>query len=128
MLGAGERMGIRGELFSTRVALANRTYFFNVKENRAGDLYLNIVESKNNDDGGFDRQSVVVFASDTQEFLRGFDEALRVMEKSARGRKAGLPGVARTRAGEAEKRHTAAPKKKIAVRKKHDSLRSPDKP
>jgi hypothetical protein len=31
-------MGLRGELFSTRVVLQNRTYFFNVKENRVGDL------------------------------------------------------------------------------------------
>jgi hypothetical protein len=29
-------MGIRGELFSTKVMLPNRTYFFNVKENRMG--------------------------------------------------------------------------------------------
>ena len=48
-------MGVRGELFSNKVMLANRTYFFNVKENRMGDLYLNIVESKNRDNGGFDR-------------------------------------------------------------------------
>jgi hypothetical protein len=77
-------MGIRGELFSTRVILPNRTYFFNVKENRMGDLYLNIVESKNKETGGFDRQSVILFADDLQEFLKGFDESLRVLEKSVR--------------------------------------------
>jgi hypothetical protein len=80
-------MGLRGELFSTRVLLPNRTYFFNVKENRMGDLYLNIVESKNRDDGGFDRQSVILFADDLQEFLKGFDESLRIMEKEVRERK-----------------------------------------
>jgi len=80
-------MGLRGELFSTRVILPNRTYFFNVKENRMGDLYLNIVESKNRDDGGFDRQSVILFADDLQEFLKGFDESLRIMEKEVRERK-----------------------------------------
>ncbi|MDR2662029.1 MAG: DUF3276 family protein, partial [Treponema sp.] len=53
-------MGIRGELFSTKLILPNRTYFLNVKENRMGDLYLNIVESKNKETGGFDRQSVIV--------------------------------------------------------------------
>jgi hypothetical protein len=77
-------MGIRGELFSTRVMLPNRTYFFNVKENRLGDLYLNIVESKNRETGGFDRQSVILFAEDLQEFLKGFDESLRVLEKAER--------------------------------------------
>jgi hypothetical protein len=80
-------MGLRGELFSTRVILQNRTYFFNVKENRVGDLYLNIVESKNRETGGFDRQSVILFADDLQEFLKGFDESLRVLEKEMRERR-----------------------------------------
>jgi hypothetical protein len=82
-------MGIRGEIFSTKVALLNRTYFFNVKENRMGDLYLNIVESKNRDSGGFDRQSVILFADDLQEFLQGFDESLRVLEKAVREKRRG---------------------------------------
>jgi len=91
-------MGIRGEIFSNKVILPNRTYFFNVKENRMGDLYLNIVESKNRDSGGFDRQSVILFADDLQEFLKGFDESLRVMEKSMREkRQSGKEGVKRVR-------------------------------
>jgi hypothetical protein len=80
-------MGIRGEVFSTRVLLQNRTYFFNVKENRMGDLYLNIVESKNKETGGFERQSVILFADDLQEFLTGFDESLKVLEKAVRERR-----------------------------------------
>ncbi|MCL2007664.1 MAG: DUF3276 family protein [Treponema sp.] len=82
-------MGVRGELFSTKVSLQNRTYFFNVKENRLGDLYLNIVESKNRDEGGFDRQSVILFADDLQSFLQGFDEALRILEKAEREKRRG---------------------------------------
>jgi len=77
-------MGVRGEIFSNKVILPNRTYFFNVKENRMGDLYLNIVESKNRDSGGFERQSVILFADDLQEFLKGFDESLKVLEKAMR--------------------------------------------
>ncbi|MDR1862401.1 MAG: DUF3276 family protein [Treponema sp.] len=84
-------MGVRGEIFSTKVGLENRTYFFNVKENRLGDLYLNIVESKNKETGGFDRQSVIVFAEDLQEFLTGFDESLRVLEKAVREKKRSVP-------------------------------------
>ena len=80
-------MGQRGELFSTRVLLQNRTYFFNVKENRMGDLYLNIVESKNRETGGFDRQSVILFADDLQDFLKGFDESLHILEKEIRERR-----------------------------------------
>ena len=82
-------MGVRGELFSTKVALQNRTYFFNVKENRLGDLYLNIVESKNRETGGFERQSVILFADDLKEFLTGFDESLRVLEKAVREKRKG---------------------------------------
>ena len=82
-------MGIRGEIFSQKVILPNRTYFFNVKENRTGDLYINIVESKNRDSGGFDRQSVILFAEDLQEFLKGFEESLKVMEKATREKKRG---------------------------------------
>jgi len=85
-------MGVRGEIYSNRVILPNRTYFFNVKENRVGDLYLNIVESKNRDTGGFDRQSVILFADDLQDFLKGFDESLKVMEKAVRGKKRGGEG------------------------------------
>ena len=77
-------MGVRGEIFSSKVILPNRTYFFNVKENRMGDLYLNIVESKNKETGGFDRQSVILFSDDLQQFLKGFDESLKVMEKAVR--------------------------------------------
>jgi hypothetical protein len=84
-------MGVRGEIFSTRIILPNRTYFFNVKENRMGDLYLNIVESKNRETGGFDRQSVILFADDLQEFLKGFDESLKVMEKAVREKKYSSP-------------------------------------
>ena len=90
-------MGQRGELFSTRVSLENRTYFFNVKENRMGDLYLNIVESKNRDEGGFARQSVILFADDLQPFLKAFDESLRILEKEVR-----------------ERRHSAKPLKREA--------------
>ena len=82
-------MGIRGELFSTKVSLQNRTYFFNVKENRMGDLYLNIVESKNRESGGFERQSVILFADDLREFLTGFDESLKVLEKAEREKRKG---------------------------------------
>jgi hypothetical protein len=52
-----------------------------------GDLYLNIVESKNRESGGFDRQSVILFADDLQAFLGGFEESLKVMEKAVREKK-----------------------------------------
>jgi len=101
-------MGLRGELFSTRVILQNRTYFFNVKENRVGDLYLNIVESKNRETGGFDRQSVILFADDLQEFLKGFDESLRVLEKETRERRRSPRAGVREAKGVASQRDATA--------------------
>jgi hypothetical protein len=74
-------MGVRGELFSAKVTLRNRTYFFNVKENRLGDLFMTVVESKPSEGEGFDRHQIVLFADDVQEFLKGFDQSLRYIEK-----------------------------------------------
>ena len=104
-------MGLRGEIFSTRVILQNRTYFFNVKENRAGDLYLNIVESKNRETGGFDRQSVILFADDLQEFLKGFDESLRVLEKETRERRRSSRAPVREPKGNASQNDATAGEK-----------------
>lgn len=126
-------MGVRGELFSTRVLLPNRTYFFNIKENRMGDLYLNIVESKNRETGGFERQSVILFADDLQEFLKGFDESLRVLEKAMReqrrsgraeapGRKGDAPERVRKEAGRERPRKGRPPKdgRRVVVKKSRD--------
>jgi len=90
-------MGIRGEIFSTRLILPNRTYFLNVKENRMGDLYLNIVESKNKESGGFERQSVIVFAEDLTAFLGEFEKSLKVLEKAVRDQKKGGRESSQTR-------------------------------
>ena len=68
-------MGIRGEVFSTRANSDKRTYFFNVKENRRGDLFLNIVESKKHGEEGFERHSVMVFEEDIEEFIDSFNKA-----------------------------------------------------
>lgn len=74
-------MGARGELFTTQVYLDNRSYFFNVKENRTGDVFLQIVESKSNDGSEFDRHQIAIFAEDMQKFLQGMDKSLTFIEK-----------------------------------------------
>jgi hypothetical protein len=76
-------MGVRGEIFSTRMVCEGRTYFFNVKENRTGDLFLAIVESKPDESGtSFDRRSIVVFKESLQDFLKAFEKSLEAMEKA----------------------------------------------
>ncbi|MCH5290328.1 MAG: DUF3276 family protein [Treponema sp.] len=78
-------MGIRGELYTNQVLLNNRSYFFNVKENRNGDIFLQIVESKIKD-GVDDRRAIVVFADDMQRFLTGMDDSLNFIEKERKAR------------------------------------------
>jgi len=69
-------MGTRGEVFSSKANTAKRTYFFNVKENRTGDLFLNIVESKKSEEDRFERRSVIVFKEDLESFLEAFQAAV----------------------------------------------------
>lgn len=79
-------MGMRGELYTTQVFLENRTYFFNVKENRNGDVFLQIVESKSKDGADFDRHQIAVFAEDMQQFLQGIDKSLSFIEKDRKAK------------------------------------------
>ncbi len=75
-------MGTRGEIFSSKASTAKRTYFFNVKENRVGDVFLTIVESKKNESDQFERRTVIVFKEDLAQFLEGFDAAVRFIKGS----------------------------------------------
>ena len=79
-------MGARGELFTTQIYLDNRSYFFNVKENRTGDVFLQIVESKNRDGAEQDRHQIAIFAEDMQKFLQGMDKSLEFIEKDRKSR------------------------------------------
>lgn len=76
-------MGQRGEVFSTKLVKNDRTYFFNVKENMFGDLYLNIVESKPMDNGRHLRQSVLIYQEDIGEFVREFQKSLDYIKMNA---------------------------------------------
>ncbi len=79
-------MGARGELFTTEVYLDNRSYFFNVKENRTGDVFLQIVESKSRDGAEGERHQIAIFADDMQKFLQGMDRSLNYIEKDKKER------------------------------------------
>jgi hypothetical protein len=73
-------MGIRGEIFSCKMFTPKRTYFFNVKENRNGDVFLNIVESKKHEAEGFARQSVIVFEEDMEDFIKNFEQTIKYIK------------------------------------------------
>jgi hypothetical protein len=74
-------MGTRGEVFSSKANTAKRTYFFNVKENRTGDIFLNVVESKKNGEDQFERRQVVVFREDLDSFLEALEAAVKFMRR-----------------------------------------------
>jgi hypothetical protein len=74
-------MGTRGEVFSSKANTAKRTYFFNVKENRTGDIFLNIVESKKSDEERFERRSIIVFKEDLSSFLEAFQSAVAFIKE-----------------------------------------------
>ena len=75
-------MGSRGEIFSWRNTVGRRTYFFNVKENRTGDVFLNLVESKKNDgETDFERHSIIVFKDDLDIFMDGLNRAVRFIRE-----------------------------------------------
>ena len=74
-------MGIRGEVYSGRLSAGTRTYFFNVKENRHGDLFLNLVESKKHGEIGFERHQVVIFEEEMEAFTAEFEKAVSFMKK-----------------------------------------------
>lgn len=77
-------MGQRGEMFSSKLGRKDRTYFFNVKANMYGDLYLNIVESKPTEGGRFLRQSVLVYQEDIGEFIKEMQKSLDYLKLHAR--------------------------------------------
>ncbi|MBN2860611.1 MAG: DUF3276 family protein [Sphaerochaetaceae bacterium] len=79
-------MGLRGEVFSTKLVTGERTYFFNVKENVYGDMYLNIVESKGAEGGSgrFLRQSILVYKEDLGEFIKEFQKSIDFIKQSSK--------------------------------------------
>jgi len=81
-------MGMRGEVFSTKLVKNDRTYFFNVKENIYGDMFLNIVESKGTpDEGRFIRQSVIIYQEDLGEFVKEFQRSLDFIKQNDKSTK-----------------------------------------
>ncbi|MDR0567296.1 MAG: PUR family DNA/RNA-binding protein [Prevotellaceae bacterium] len=69
-----------GELFTTPVKAGKRTYFFDVKATRDGELYLTITESKKRFDRegkfSYEKHKIFLYQEDFDKFLSGMHEAL----------------------------------------------------
>ena len=124
-------MGIRGELYTQQVKVENRTYFFNVKENSKGDVFLQVVESKMSEGVGFDRHSVVVFEDEMRVFLQGLDKCIEFIEKNRATRQKEIAKIRQTKKTEAskmwkttnkkdEEKDAKFTKKKVFLKKKQD--------
>ena len=55
------------EIFSTKITKGKRTYFFDIKKSKKGDLYLKISESKKTE-SGFEHHRLMVFYEDMKDF------------------------------------------------------------
>lgn len=68
----------RGEIFSKALRAGRRTYFFDVRETKAGDYYLTITESKKNtnEDGSFyfKKHKIYLYKEDFESFQEHLNE------------------------------------------------------
>ena len=75
----------RDEIFSKAVRAGKRTYFFDVKSTRGGDLYLTITESKKrfHDDGNFyfEKHKLFLYKEDFEKFSDGLSEVIDKIEE-----------------------------------------------
>jgi hypothetical protein len=67
------------EIYSQTMRAGRRTYFFDVRETKAGDYYLTITESKkfSNDDGSFHfkKHKIYLYKEDFAEFKASLNRA-----------------------------------------------------
>ncbi len=67
------------EIFSQTMRAGRRTYFFDVRETKAGDYYLTITESKkfSNEDGSFHfkKHKIYLYKEDFEEFNASLNRA-----------------------------------------------------
>jgi hypothetical protein len=131
-------MASRGEIYSTRAESERRTYFFNVKENRRGDVFLSIVESSKKEDGeSFERHQVMVYEEDLAGFMTELQKAASIAlkgdelkkqqagpkkyrKKAAATEKAGAKAKPTTKASPADSRPNATnlQRKKVSLKLK----------
>ncbi len=77
------------EIYSQTMRAGRRTYFFDVRETKAGDYYLTITESKkfSNDDGSFHfkKHKVYLYKEDFAEFNDSLNRATDFILKEKGG-------------------------------------------
>jgi hypothetical protein len=82
---ANERDGYKDEIYSNAVRAGKRTYFFDIKSTKGGDLYLTVTESKKKylEDGKFvfEKHKIFLYKEDFEKFMEGLDDAVKHIDK-----------------------------------------------
>ena len=73
----GQKQQFSNEVFSWEVyAGKNRTYFYNLKEDKNNELYMTIKEVKYSSDGFKEVHRIIIFEKDFANFQQGFNNSV----------------------------------------------------
>jgi len=74
------------EIYSKSVRAGKRTYFFDVRSTRNGEMFLTITESKKmmRDDGSFqfEKHKIFLYKEDFEKFVSGLNESIEFIVSS----------------------------------------------
>ncbi len=75
----------REEVYSQTVKAGKRTYFFDVRETRAGDRFLTITESKRRFDDStgqfaYDKHKIFLYKEDQEKFLDALTNTIEYIQ------------------------------------------------
>ncbi len=74
------------EIYSNSIRAGKRTYFFDVRKTRNGELFLTITESKKifKDEGNFhfEKHKIFLYKEDFEKFSDGLSEALEFISSN----------------------------------------------
>jgi len=74
------------EIYSNSIRAGKRTYFFDVRKTRNGEMFLTITESKKimKDEGNFhyEKHKIFLYKEDFEKFSGGLNEALEFIGSS----------------------------------------------
>ncbi|MBN2743808.1 MAG: PUR family DNA/RNA-binding protein [Marinilabiliaceae bacterium] len=84
---AGIRQTEKEEIYSKQIRAGKRTYFFDVKKTRQGELYLTVTESKrrHDNDGSmyYEKHKIFLYKEDFEKFLNGLDDVINFIDESS---------------------------------------------
>lgn len=102
----------REDVFSKAVRAGKRTYFFDVRSTRGGDLFLTITESKKHtlEDGTarYEKHKIFLYKEDFEKFMDGLHEAFDEIDR-LKGSDDGAPRPEQERNDESTSGEEGAP-------------------